>query len=366
MEREYRFAVYIGRFQPPHRAHVAAMKQALELADQLVVVLGSADAAPSTTNPWTCEQRAAMIRSALGKEGRRVHCIPVRDYFYNEKAWQMEVMSKVGDVIEDEENICLMVHFKDASSKYQKDFPWESEQIEHTNYIMSAIDTRERLLGAKTLEQRTGWSDKGDIPWDTDLSKEVKEHILAWWSTTTRRDLQDEYTKLKEYKDMWKGTPHPVTFVTTDALVVRDEHLLVVRRKFVPGKGLYALPGGFLKQNERIIHGTIRELCEETRIDVPKPVLERHIVETKVFDYHDRDPRGRVITHCSLIDLGPGRLPKVKGGDDAKHAKWVTFQDVFRKPHLFYADHAQIIYQFHIERKYKNNSDLLAYVRNEV
>ena len=126
------------------------------------------------------------------------------------------------------------------------------------------------------------------------------------------------------YRDQWRKVPHPVIFTTTDALVRRGNYILVVKRKFTPGKGLYALPGGFLKVSETIRSGIIRELKEETRIDVSKQELLDSIRDIKVFDYPGRDPRGRVITHCGIIDLGEGKLPKVKGSDDAEHATWMS------------------------------------------
>ena len=62
--KEYKYAVYIGRFQPPHPEHINAMLQALEAADELILVLGSTDTASCEKNPWSGEKRQQMIEAA--------------------------------------------------------------------------------------------------------------------------------------------------------------------------------------------------------------------------------------------------------------------------------------------------------------
>jgi bifunctional NMN adenylyltransferase/nudix hydrolase len=79
---------------------------------------------------------------------------------------------------------------------------------------------------------------------------------------------------IEKYKESWKAAPFPPTFVTVDAVVVQSGHVLLVKRKAMPGAGLWALPGGFLNQEETLLDGAIRELKEETKIKVPVPVLK--------------------------------------------------------------------------------------------
>src|SRR5256885_10084300 len=56
-------AVLIGRFQPLHNGHMALLRAALERAEQIVVVLGSAWQAPNPKNPFSWQERAQMLRS---------------------------------------------------------------------------------------------------------------------------------------------------------------------------------------------------------------------------------------------------------------------------------------------------------------
>ena len=118
----------------------------------------------------------------------------------------------------------------------------------------------------------------------------------------------------------------------------------MVKRRAEPGKGLRALPGGYVNANtdKSVRDAAIRELREETGIKVPAPVLQGSIVRSQVFDAIDRSPRGRIITHAFLIMLGAQtELPKVKGADDAEKAKWVPLNDV-RSDQCF-EDHFEII-----------------------
>lgn len=157
--------------------------------------------------------------------------------------------------------------------------------------------------------------------------------------------LIKEYDMIKRYKEAWKAAPFPPTFMTVDAVVVQSGHILLVKRGDMPGKGLWALPGGFLNQGETMLDGALRELKEETKIKIPVPVLKGSIKESKTFDAPNRSQRGRTITQAFYIDLGfAEELPKVKGSDDAEKAFWVPFHEV--KQELLFEDHWHIIDHF--------------------
>ena len=125
-------------------------------------------------------------------------------------------------------------------------------------------------------------------------------------------------------------------------VVVQSGHILLVERKARPGKGLFALPGGFVDQGETLINACIRELREETRLKVPEPVLHGSLKGQRVFDDPYRSARGRTITHAFMFDLKPDTsLPKVKGGDDAKSAFWLPLSAL--QPERLFEDHFHII-----------------------
>lgn len=74
--------IFVGRFQPPHRGHLGAIKNMLEKVDELVVIVGSSQYSHRRDNPFTTGERIAMIRRALEEEGinsSRYWIVPVPD-----------------------------------------------------------------------------------------------------------------------------------------------------------------------------------------------------------------------------------------------------------------------------------------------
>src|SRR5690606_37772757 len=93
-------------------------------------------------------------------------------------------------------------------------------------------------------------------------------------------------------------------YMTANAVVTRsDGKILLVTRGKNPGMDKLALPGGFLDKNERLENAAIRELIEETKINIPNYALQKKIVANKVFDDPKRSLRGRVITNAFHFDL---------------------------------------------------------------
>ena len=105
---------------------------------------------------------------------------------------------------------------------------------------------------------------------------------------------------------------------------------------------MWALPGGFLDAHETLAAACIRELREETKIEVDEAALIESIRLSEVFDDPARSARGRTITHAHLIDLSHlGELPQVEGGDDAHRAQWFPLGNI-RRNQLF-EDHYAIL-----------------------
>ena len=97
-KRKYTFGVFIGRFEPPHSAHLQVMLEGLEAADKLIVVIGSARASRNMKNPFTADERQEMIQNALieaGANKNKIFFAQVRDYFYNENMWLADVQAGV-------------------------------------------------------------------------------------------------------------------------------------------------------------------------------------------------------------------------------------------------------------------------------
>lgn len=327
--KSFEYCVCIGRFQPFHHGHHELIKEALSQAETAIIVIGSAGKAPNIQNPWSAEQREVMIKSALAPdELARVKFLHVRDFWYTHNKWLTEVQQHIYEVTDgvDDSKICNIGEVND--------FPqW--------NFIkMRSLDRQPRATAIRN------WYFTYDTAFKSHVSENVAEYLTQFQTTDTFKNLKEEFDFVRNYRRSWDGAPFPPTFVTVDCIVIKSGHVLVVRRKGNPGRGLIALPGGFLNQKETILTGALRELKEETGIKLTKEELESSITEQKVFDYPERSLRGRTITHAFLIDLGSGTLPIVKGSDDADKAWWMSLSEFATREVDFFEDHFHVISHF--------------------
>jgi len=333
---DYKVAVAVGRFQIFHNSHYRIIREGLEVAEKVLILIGSYKNAPTPKNPFTFEERKALISSAFSENDlSRIIFEPVRDYFYKEDLWIAEVQAKVLKYANDGDCICLLGNYKDSSSYYLKFFPqWESVHPK-TDYSLNATDIRNLIFNPLVGLD----SYKNKIP--EGCAKWLLDNFLG----------TSKHNRLTEQKRYYDGYPeeakrYPRLEVTVDAVVICSGHILVVRRKERASEDLLALPGGFVKPSETLETAALRELKEETGIKVPNLSLKSKIKESRVFDYPGRSLKGRVITHAFLIRLDDGFLPEVRGGDDAKEALWMSIMEIMSREDEFYEDHLQIIRHF--------------------
>lgn len=334
-----KIGVLIGRFQMFHRAHYAAVKFALAQVDELLVLLGSCNAACNTKNPWTPDERERMIRLSLTpEEDARVSIIYVDDYLYNDNQWVTQVQNLVRQEIGDVADVTLFGHRTDDSSYYLRLFPTWKFSDTGSYVTASGRELHATHIRSLFFERDNNYKEH--------VVPAVVEYLEDFTKTTKFKALCDEYHYLAEKKEQWRGTPNPVTFVTVDAMVVKSGHVLLVKRRGSLGTGLLALPGGFLEQHETTLKGAMRELREETLLKISDRELEGALVDQRAFDHPDRSLRGRTITHAFCFNLGAGELPLVKGSDDAAKAFWLPFNRIVKRENEFFEDHAAIIRYF--------------------
>ncbi len=339
--RVYDYLTFIGRFQPFHNGHLKVVKEALKKSHNVMLVIGGANRPRTVRNPWTAQEREEMITAALTEEERkRVYFVHVNDFMYNDDAWLMMVQRTIYQAIFGAKwqagpyNLGLIGYSKDHSSYYLKMFPkWGSERVEDYKGL-HATDVR-NLFFAKNLSP---FYLDGSVP------GRVRQWMIEWKNGHREEydQLQREHNFLIDYKKGWSKSPYPPFFVTVDTVVVQGGHILLVKRKASPGEGLWALPGGFVQQGETLKNAAIRELYEETKIDVPEPVVRGSIVDQRTYDDPFRSQRGRTITNAFLVKLDRViDLPKVKGSDDADQAKWIPLSEVTSQN--MFEDHYDII-----------------------
>lgn len=119
--------------------------------------------------------------------------------------------------------------------------------------------------------------------------------------------------------------------LTVDAVLLKGNDVLLVKRGREPFKGAWAIPGGFVEVGERTEDAVRRELAEETG-------LKGDIVDLLgVYSDPDRDPRGHTVSVVYVLKVGG--IIAIAAGDDADEARWFALDKL---PPLAF-DHARIL-----------------------
>lgn len=132
---KYDYAIFIGRCQPPHVHHIGEIQKGLNLANKVLVVLGSSHVAPNVKNPWSAGQRQQLIRSCFPQdEQTKLEFFAVKDYINDDHAWVTDLHNQVHCFMNSEQSeyysllrVCLLGSKKDLSSLYLDvlDSKWE-------------------------------------------------------------------------------------------------------------------------------------------------------------------------------------------------------------------------------------------------
>jgi 8-oxo-dGTP diphosphatase len=109
------------------------------------------------------------------------------------------------------------------------------------------------------------------------------------------------------------------------AVIMHDGKILLVKRGSEPGKGKWSIPGGIVELGETAKETTVREVKEETSLDVEVEDL------IDVVDNLETDEKGRLRYHFVIIDyLASLKKGSLEAGSDIIEAKWVPLAQVER------------------------------------
>ena len=344
---KYSLGIAIGRFQPVHDDHIKQIIiPALEQCDRVLVILGSCHKPRTIKDPFTVSERVTMIRQALYEYGygddMPLYFKTARDFPYDNNRWRAQNHAFAHEFETNDRKIALFGAEKDASSFYLKLFPlWTLVESQGLGNGYGATSIREMLLNI------TGYSETAIY---THLVKRGVpvcniDFLTDWMRSKTGQKLQTEYNHIIKYRQQFEDYPYPPIFHTVDNVVLYNGYILLVRRGAAPGKGLWALPGGFLNANEWTFQAAMRELKEETGLKA-KP--EWYNPSGVIFDHPQRSLRGRTITTAFLC-IVPSRFdaPTVKGMDDADKASWFPLDQVLgdnpQMSDVMFEDHIDII-----------------------
>ncbi|MDT7833334.1 NUDIX domain-containing protein [Flavobacteriaceae bacterium S356] len=124
--------------------------------------------------------------------------------------------------------------------------------------------------------------------------------------------------------------------LTVDAVVFGYEDgiisVLLIKRKYEPYKGKWAIPGGFILENESLKKAVERELQEETGIKIS------YLEQLYTFGKPDRDPRGRIVS-IAYFGLVRPNVFSISASTDAEEVQWFNIDDL---PKLSF-DHKEIL-----------------------
>lgn len=327
-------SLVIGRFQPFHNGHLSLIEKAAANASQVIVAVGSANCAPTVKNPFSAEQRIEFIKAGLPEHlSAKVIFVPVADQ-YDDAKW-VKVVETLVSIAAKKRPVTLFGHEKDNSSYYLRSFPfWKTCFVEMDEQI-DATGIRKALFA----DGGRGFADA-----QRHLPAGVFAQLQAYIGSDAHKRLCDEFDYIQKYKQSWAAAPYAPVLVTVDSVIRHKDKILLVTRKGQPGRGLLALPGGFLDVHEEPLSAALRETQEETGL---RTGIAQYLKAEKTFTAPGRSQLGRVITFAYYFDLSDAPLaPEVVAGDDAAKAEWELISSVATSQACMHDDHFNIISHF--------------------
>lgn len=150
---KHKTALFIGRFQPFHNGHLYSLNKCREIAESVIVGIGSSQESGTPDNPWDYEVRRRMVEAI--DNTLKIIAIPDTP---TDKEWLEEVVKLVGD-------FDIVVSNND----------WVLQIMRGAGYnvLESGFFDRDRLEGVKIRELMR----RGDNSWKSRVPKEVLEEI---------------------------------------------------------------------------------------------------------------------------------------------------------------------------------------------
>lgn len=287
-----KIGLYIGRFQPFHNGHFDAIKQMkAEGVTKIIIGIGSCQESQTARNPLSFEERKTMITLVLPN----VKIVAIPD-FNNLKLWSEYIIKNLPkfDVL------------------YSGN-PWTKKAFSNTGVTIKSLE-KNIIISATIIRDKIRNKEKIDHLVPTEVKKYLEEIELSSWLSDIEKTIK----------------------IAADGIIEQNKKIVLIKRRFEPVG--YALPGGFIEYGETAENAMIREMKEETNLEVTSFKLHG------IYSDPVRDPRGHVISTV-FIAQAKGNL---QAGDDAKETILVTPKEALKLNLAF--DHNKII-QDYINKK---------------
>ena len=147
MEKRYANGIILGRFQPFHKGHASIVEQALEKADRVLILVGSAQESRTVRNPYSYEERARLIKKIFPE---RVILYPLRDLGIGDvNGWGEYVITSAEKAL-GEKAECLFLGHEEKNAKWLS--PERKAQIDLVELSRASIPISATMVRSFLLE----------------------------------------------------------------------------------------------------------------------------------------------------------------------------------------------------------------------
>lgn len=197
--------------------------------------------------------------------------------------------------------------------------------LEETENVRKALS-----LSSLTRDKIRRWREGVRDVLGSDPLKQEGRHLVL---SDTGRELLEEYERKSSALRVHLASDFRVPLLAVDGLLLQDDRLVAIKRKYYPFRARYCLPGGIVEYGETVEEAVVREVYEETGLRTEVVSL------VGVYSDPDRDPRGHVISLAFALEVIGGEL---LSGSDATE---VGLLDLDSLPEMGF-DHNTIVDDF--------------------